>query len=178
MYSFFYLIGILSLDCGDWFFKAYSEKFILLFMNFFSRNLTTTLVFNVALQAFVNFIEKNPDNLLLSINQSSFFNFFFNTIRENRFLFIKENALKAISASVICLKDSIQKENIINIIESLILTVQPVLKYDNYENFKSAVFETIFHTLQSLFKIKANELFNNTRLLNLLKVYYKFKKVP
>jgi hypothetical protein len=170
LYSCFYVIGIFSLDSDQWFFENYSNHITELFLKFFSKNNILTPVLNISLQSFVNFFEKNTKNESIVKNQSFFLCYFFNIAKENRYIFVRENALKAISACIICLREGIFKDHLYYIIETLMIISSDVIVVENYENYKSSTLESISCCLESIFKLCYFDLFDEKRFYSLLKV--------
>jgi|LauGreDrversion4_2_1035121.scaffolds.fasta_scaffold75269_2 hypothetical protein len=169
MHSCFYALGIFSLESDDWFFENY-EKTVTETLVYFLGKENYTASTNIALQSFVNFFEKSKRNDVLFMHQFELFKYFFHNISHNKFVFIKEYSIKAISSCLICLKNRVIKENLYFIIESLMLTANNCLQLENYENCKACILEAIFYCLDTIYKYGFNDVISEERLSSILKV--------
>ena len=169
VYSCFYALGIMSLDFDQWFFEHYEKPLTETFSEFFQKQNYSSLT-NISLQTFVNFYEKSKKNELLTSYQLNFLSYFFSNINQNKYVFIKENSIKSISSTLICLKNRINKEHLFYIIESLIYIASNYYNLENYENCKACVLEAISYSLESIFQNEHFDLITKERLLMILKV--------
>ena len=169
VYSCFYALGIFSLESNDWLFENYEKTITDTFLTFFQKE-NFSSVTNIALQSFINFYEKSDRNDYLLLRQLKLFEYFFKNISLNKFVFIKENSVKAISSCLVCLKNRIIKENLYFIIESLVQLAHNYLQLENYENCKACILEAIYYCLDSIFKFEFTDLISEERLSLILKV--------